>query len=242
MTRRILVIDDDDDIRRGVELVLVQAGFAVVSEADGRAGIRRLFADKPDLVLLDVLMPDLDGWQTIERIRDMSAVPVLMLTARGSNADKVRGLDLGADDYLVKPFSATELTARVRALLRRVPTAPDSEETIDTGDLTILLGGRQVFATGKEVKLSPLEFRVLLALVRHRGQLLSEEQLLGLAWGDSTDVASERVKFVVYRLRRKLSAFGVPPDRIESVRGFGYRYHSAERSGDSRPVHGTREE
>lgn len=241
MTPRILVIDDDDDIRRGVGLVLTQAGFTVVSEADGKAGIRRLFADKPDLVLLDVLMPDLDGWQTIERIRDMSAVPVLMLTARGSNADKVRGLDLGADDYLVKPFSAEELTARVRALLRRVPKTPDSEETIDTGDLTISLVTRQVFAAGKEMSLSPLEFRVLHALVRYRGQVLSEEQLLALAWSDSAHFESERVKFVVHRLRRKLSAFGVPPERIESVRGFGYRYQSEERSGGAHSARGKSE-
>ena len=221
---RILLIDDEADIRRAVALMLSRAGYEVVEAANGREGLRRFHADTPDLVLLDVAMPELDGWQTLDRIRDMSEVPVLMLTARGLETDRVRGLDAGADDYLVKPFGGQELLARVRAVLRRVTAPPEARERIEQGDLALDLLQRRVSYAGNELKLTPLEFRVLHVLASHPGNVLSEEQLLERAWNDPSEVGVERVKFVIHRLRRKLSAAGVPDGLIESVRASGYRF------------------
>jgi len=221
---RILVIDDEADIRRAVALMLTRAGFEVLEAANGREGLRRFHADTPDLVLLDVALPDLDGWQTLDRIRDMSEVPVLMLTARGLESDRVRGLDAGADDYLVKPFGGQELVARVRAVLRRVTTIPEARDSIEHGKLALDLLQRRVFYAGAELQLTPLEFRVLRALASHPGNVLSEEQLLERAWNDPSEVGVERVKFVIHRLRRKLARAGVPDGLIESVRASGYRF------------------
>nr|HRC63006.1 response regulator transcription factor [Dehalococcoidia bacterium] len=190
---RILVIDDETDIRQAVALMLARGGYEVVEAANGREGLRRFHADTPDLVLLDVAMPELDGWQTLDRIRDMSEVPVLMLTARGLESDRVRGLDAGADDYLVKPFGGQELLARVRALLRRVTAAPEVRDSIEHGDLVLDLLQRRVVYDGAEIKLTPLEFRVLQALASHPGNVLSEEQLLERAWNDPSEVGVERV-------------------------------------------------
>ncbi|MGE0228675.1 MAG: response regulator transcription factor [Dehalococcoidia bacterium] len=221
---RILVIDDEADIRQAVALMLSRAGYEVVQAANGRDGLRRFHADTPDLVLLDVAMPELDGWQTLDRLRDMSNVPVLMLTARGLEADRVRGLDAGADDYLVKPFGGQELVARVRAILRRVTSSPESRDAIEQGGLALDLLQRRVFYGDAELQLTPLEFRVLQALASHPGNVLTEEQLLERAWNDPSEVGAERVKFVIHRLRRKLASAGVPDGLIESVRAVGYRF------------------
>jgi len=221
---RILVIDDEADIRQAVTLMLGRAGYEVIEAANGREGLRRFHAETPDLVLLDVAMPELDGWQTLDRLRDMSEVPVLMLTARGLESDRVRGLDAGADDYLVKPFSGQELLARIRAILRRVTATAESRDSIEHGDLLLDLLQRRVSYDGAEIRLTPLEFRVLQALASHPGNVLSEEQLLERAWNDPSEVGIERVKFVIHRLRRKLATSGVPAGLIESVRASGYRF------------------
>lgn len=223
---RILVIDDEADIRQAVTLMLARAGYEVIEAANGREGLRRFHAETPDLVLLDVAMPELDGWQTLDRLRDMSEVPVLMLTARGLESDRVRGLDAGADDYLVKPFSGQELVARIRAILRRVTATAESRDSIEHGDLVLDLLQRRVSYDGAEIKLTPLEFRVLQALASHPGSVLSEEQLLERAWNDPSEVGIERVKFVIHRLRRKLATSGVPDGLIESVRASGYRFRA----------------
>ncbi|MEZ4553426.1 MAG: response regulator transcription factor [Dehalococcoidia bacterium] len=221
---RILVIDDESDIRQAVTLMLSRAGYEVIEAANGRDGLRRFHSDSPDLVLLDVAMPELDGWQTLDRLRDMSNVPVLMLTARGLEADRVRGLDAGADDYLVKPFGGQELVARVRAVLRRVTSSTESRDAIEQGGLALDLLQRRVFYGDSELQLTPLEFRVLQALASHPGNVLTEEQLLERAWNDPSEVGAERVKFVIHRLRRKLASAGVPDGLIESVRAVGYRF------------------
>lgn len=220
---RVLVIDDEADIRQALQLMLTRAGFEVVEAGNGREGIRRFHADSPDIVLLDVAMPELDGWQTLDRIRDMSDVPVLMLTARGLELDRVRGLDAGADDYLVKPVGGQELVARVRAILRRADASPETREKIDRGDLSLDLLQRRAFFAGNELQLTALEFRVLHALASHPGHVLSEEQLLERAWNDPSEIGAERVKFVIHRLRRKLAGAGVPDGLIESIRASGYR-------------------
>jgi len=221
---RILVIDDEADIRHALALMLTRGGYEVIEAANGREGLRRFHGEKPDLVLLDVAMPELDGWQTLDRLRDMSEVPVLMLTAHALESDRVRGLDAGADDYLVKPVGGQELLARVRAILRRVTAIPETRDSIERGDLVLDLLQRRVVYDGAEINLTALEFRVLHALASHPGNVLSEEQLLERAWNDPSEVGVERVKFVIHRLRRKLSAAGVPEGLIESVRASGYRF------------------
>jgi DNA-binding response OmpR family regulator len=228
MKGRVLVIEDDQDISLGIRTVLSRSGFEVASSADGKQGLRAFHAARSepfDLVVLDIGLPMLDGWAVLERIRDLSDVPVLILTAHGTEADKVRGLHGGADDYLTKPFGNRELAARVEALLRRPRTGQARAEVYDDGRLQVRLGAREVSVGGAQVGLTPTEFRLVAALVRHPGQTLSPEQLLELAWNDPLGVGPERVKFGVMRLRRKLGqGAGEPGASIEAVRGFGYRY------------------
>ena len=227
MKGRVLVIEDDQDISLGIRTVLSRSGFEVASSADGKQGLRAFHVARPDLVVLDIGLPTLDGWAVLERIRDLSDVPVLILTAHGNEADKVRGLHGGADDYLTKPFGNRELAARVEALLRRPRTEQPQAEVYDDGRLVVRLDVREVSVRGARVALTPTEFRLLAALVRHPGQTLSAEQLLELAWNDPLGVGPERVKFGVMRLRRKLGqGTGEPGASIEAVRGFGYRYVS----------------
>src|SRR5689334_21066518 len=223
---RVLVIDDDDDIRGLVAELLQRAGLDVVQAADGRAGLRAFHQSPADLVVLDVSMPELDGFQTLERIRDLSEVPVLMLTARGAELERVRGLQAGADDYVVKPFGRQELVARVDALLRRASGGRRAEEPESYADrfLSIDFGQRAVRVGERELRLTPLEFRLLATFVRNPRQVLSREQLLALVWGDSFGVGGDQVKLYVGYLRRKLNPDGRREPPIETVRGFGYRY------------------
>jgi DNA-binding response OmpR family regulator len=224
---RVLVIDDDDDIRGLVAELLQRSGLDVEQASDGRAGLRAFHQSSPDLVLLDVSMPELDGWQTLERIRDLSDVPVMMLTARGAELERVRGLQAGADDYMVKPFGRQELVARVQALLRRARTSgEDRPESYVDARITIDFAQRAVAYDGHDVSLTPLEFKLLAAFVRHPRQVLSREQLLELVWGDAYGVSGDQVKLYVGYLRRKLDP--EQPERvpIETVRGFGYRYQT----------------
>jgi DNA-binding response OmpR family regulator len=221
---RILVVDDDPDIRQLVAELLGRAGHEVEQAPDGRSGLRALHASSPDLVLLDVSMPDLDGWQTLERIRDLTDVPVIMLTARGQELERVRGLQGGADDYVTKPFGRQELIARVQALLRRSGARATRTETYADGVVTIDFAQRAVTYAGHDVSLTPLEFKLLSALVRHPRQVLSREQLLELVWGDSFGVSGDQVKLYVGYLRRKLDPQAPDNVPIETVRGFGYRY------------------
>src|SRR6266487_3171243 len=223
---RVLVVDDDDDIRGLVVELLQRAGLDVDQANDGRAGLRAFHQSPPDLVLLDVSMPGLDGWQTLERIRDLSDVPVMMLTARGAELERVRGLQAGADDYLVKPFGKQELVARVQALLRRASRGPGEEqaETYADAYLSIDWAQARVMVTDREVQLTPLEFRLLSTFVRHPRQVLSREQLLELVWGDAYGVSGDQVKLYVGYLRHKLDPQNPETAPIETVRGFGYRY------------------
>lgn len=226
----VLVVDDDPDIRGLVRELLERAGHRVATAADGREGLRALFASPPDLVLLDVNMPNLDGWQVLERIRDLTDVPVIMLTARAAELEKVRGLRAGADDYVTKPFGRQELLARVEAQLRRSGVRREAVETYEDGYLTIDFAQRQVLVRGRPVSLTPLEFRLLATLVRHANAVLSRDQLLELVWGDPYGVSGDQVKIYIGYLRRKLGE-SADEGPIETVRGFGYRYRAPEASG-----------
>ncbi len=226
---RVLVIDDDDDIRGLVRTLLERGGATVRDAPNGREGLREFHAWRPDLVILDVSMPELDGWNVLERIRDMSDVPVLMLTARGDELERVRGLQAGADDYVVKPFGKQELAARVSALLRRASLGGAREQESDTyADAYLSVDWAQARVTVRErdVQLTPLEFRLLSTFVRHPRQVLSREQLLELVWGDAYGVGGDQVKLYIGYLRRKLDPDEPDAVPIETVRGFGYRYRA----------------
>jgi DNA-binding response OmpR family regulator len=220
----ILVVDDDAITRELLRGALERAGHEVREAADGRAGLRELYSASPDLVILDVEMPELNGWITLERIRDMSDVPVLMLTARTAEMERVRGLQGGADDYVVKPFGRQEIVARVQALLRRTVGREAEQQTYADARVAIDFAQREVRYEEREVRLTPLEFKLLATFVRNPNQVLSRDQLLELVWGDSLGVSPEQVKLYVGYLRRKLDPAAPQATPIETVRGFGYRY------------------
>lgn len=221
----VLVVDDEPDVRSLVRLLLERAGYHVSEAVDGRAALRHIFSEVPDLVLLDVTMPDIDGWQTLQRIRDVTDVPVIMLTAASTELEKVRGLKSGADDYVTKPFGRQELLARIDAILRRsVDREDETPGAIDDGLIAIDPVTAAATVKGTPVHLTPLEFRLLHTLVRHPGEVIGRDRLLELVWG-SDRAAPEQVKLYVGYLRRKLESV-MPADEvpIETVRGFGYRY------------------
>jgi DNA-binding response OmpR family regulator len=220
----ILVVDDDDDIRALVGELLERAGHVVIKAPDGESALKLFYSRQPDLVVLDVSMPGLDGWEVLNRIRELSDVPVLMLTARAEELEKVRGLRAGADDYVTKPFGRQELLARVDATLRRGRSAPQAQETYADDFLTVDFAQRKVTAGGVELALTPLEFRLLGAFIRNQNQVLSHDQLLELAWGDARSADRDQVKLYVGYLRRKLGTGVGDESPIETVRGFGYRY------------------
>ena len=219
----ILVVDDDDDIRALVGELLERAGHGVIKAPDGESALKLFYSRQPDLVVLDVSMPGLDGWEVLNRIRELSDVPVLMLTARAEELEKVRGLRAGADDYVTKPFGRQELLARVDATLRRGRSRPQAQETYADDFLTVDFAQRKVTAGSVELALTPLEFRLLGAFVRNQNQVLSHDQLLELAWGDRS-ADRDQVKLYVGYLRRKLGTGVGDESPIETVRGFGYRY------------------
>ncbi len=223
----VLAIEDDADIRQLLRALLGREGYSVNEASSGRDGLRVFHEYRPDLVILDVGLPDLDGWQVLERIRDMSETPVLVLTARSSERDKVRGLNGGADDYLTKPFSRVELLARLQAIARRQVAAPGAATTYRDANLAVDFRQQQVLVSGEPVALTPTEYRLLAALVRHPGQILSGDQLIALAWEGSDGLDPARVKYAVLRLRRKLGWDEAEQGPLETVRGFGYRYKPA---------------
>jgi DNA-binding response OmpR family regulator len=221
---RVLLIEDDVDIRQLLRAVLEREGMQPIEAGDGREGLRAFYKFQPDLVVLDIGLPELDGWRVLERIRELGDVPVLILTANAAELDKVRGLRGGADDYLTKPFGRQELVARLEAILRRAPAnGPTADEVHADELLEIDFPRRRVKVSGIEVELTPTEFRLAAAFARHPDQVLGRDQLLEMVWGDSLGRSPDQVKLYVGYLRRKLrDVAGIEP--IETVRGFGYRY------------------
>jgi DNA-binding response OmpR family regulator len=224
METLILVIDDSPTELAFIADRLERSGYRVLRAADGKAGLRVLYANRPDLVLLDVVMPGVDGWKTLELIRDVSDVPVIMLTAADSEIERIRGLRGGADDYVGKPFGHGELSARIDAVLRRVREPPAVRDVYEDGALQIDFGAHEVRVRGLRVTLTPLEFRLLVALSENAGIVLSRDRLLELVWGMEKDTGGDQVKLYVGYLRRKIEADPAHPKLIETVRGYGYRY------------------
>lgn len=219
----VLVVDDEPDVRASLRMVLERAGHRVAEAPGGTEAMARIAQDPPDVVVLDVLMRGEDGFAVLGRIRDVSDVPVLMLTARVTDADKVRGLGGGADDYVTKPFSNIELVARVGALLRR-RRATDPGLVYQDARLVLDFRARTVVADGRPVELPATEWALLAVLVRHADEYLSLRRLLELVWGDPLGVGPDRVKFAVLRLRRRLGWGDPATSPIESRRAVGYRY------------------
>ena len=224
---RILVVDDEPKIVRLVRDYLEHAGFAVIVARDGREALMRARAEHPDLVVLDLGLPGLDGLDVTRTLRRDSAVPLIMLTARDSETDRVLGLELGADDYLTKPFSPRELVARVRAVLRRVRAAPvaGSGRVLRGGPLQVDLSAMTATVNGAPVELTPTEYRLLVSLVERKGRVQSRRQLLQTAWDIQVQIETRTVDMHIQRLRSKLGEAG---DLIETVRGFGYRFKGTE--------------
>ena len=222
-TARVLVVEDDDDVRLMVRAAIERAGMEVVEARDGREALRRFYETEPGVVVLDIRMPELDGWQVLERIRELSDTPILVLSANDSELDTVRGLREGADDYLTKPFGRQELIARIEALLRRAASDGRPVEVLADGLLEIDLPQRHVTILDREVALTPTEFKLLTAFARSPDRVLSRDQLIAAVWGDAGARSPDQVKLYIGYVRRKLlDAAGVNP--IETVRGFGYRY------------------
>lgn len=221
--RRVLLIDDDEDSRAIVRRLYERNDAEVVEASTGAEGLKAVYGSRPDLVLLDITMPELDGWRVLNRIREVTDVPVLILTASDRGLEKVRALRAGADDYMTKPFHMQELLARSEALLRRRRSAGDAPAKYADPLLEVDFQAAEARAGGKPLNLTPLEFRLLTAFIRNPSQVLSPDQLLAMAWGDS-GFARERVKIYVGYLRSKFRGAGVEDAPIETVRGFGYRY------------------
>jgi DNA-binding response OmpR family regulator len=218
----VLVVDDEPALRRLAQLLLESSGYTVTMAADGLSGLASYDVSKPDLVLLDVGLPGMDGWDVLAHLRDRGDIPVIMLTAHGSEPARVKGLRSGADDYVVKPFSNTELIARIQAVMRRARPAGD-DAVIVSGPLRIDRASRVAHLDERTLDLSAIEWRLLLALASSPGSVVSNARLLELAWHDPSGIGTERVKFAVLRLRRELTAEG-RTDPIRTLRGMGYQW------------------
>ena len=232
MGNKVLAIDDDPGFLRLVEQVLTQQGYEVLKASSGQEGLRILFTHKPDLVLLDVVMARMDGWQTCQRIRDVSDIPIIMLTGKQkAEEDIVRGLDYGADDYLIKPVGNRVLVARVRAVLRRseLPPSAEAQREITYGDdfLMVDIAERKVIVNGKQVKLTPREFRLFALLVENAGHILTHKQVLEKVWGWEYTDDLDYVRIYISHLRQKIEPSPALPRYIITEPGVGYYFQKA---------------
>ena len=229
MADKVLVVDDDPALVRLVDQLLTEKGYKVLKASKGQEALRLLFAEKADLVLLDVVMPEMDGWQTCSRIRDVSDVPIIMLTGkRNTEDDIVRGLDYGADEYLLKPVGNRELVARVRAVLRRTELASHldrgRELTFSDGFLVVDIVERKVMVNGERVKLTPREFRLLALLVENAGRILTHKQILEKVWGWEYIDDVDYVRIYISHLRQKIEPIPGLPKYIITEPGVGYYF------------------
>ena len=218
----VLLVDDDPAIRDSLSKELRAAGYTTVTATNGAEGLTAVQSHAPDVILTDLAMPRSDGFELISALRASSAVPIVVLSVRGGDADKVRALDLGADDFVTKPFSVNELLARVRAQLRRTSTPPPT--VLSFHELTIDLERRRVVQGGREVRLTPIEFNLLLELASRAGDAVSHEALLTKVWGPEYRTEGHYLKVYIGRLRDKMESDPASPRLIETVRGVGYRF------------------
>ena len=226
MKQRILTVDDELSIIRFLRSNLEDRGYTVISATNGEEALHMIEMELPDLIILDVMMPKMDGFEVCRQLREWSQIPIIMLSARGDEKDKVRCLDLGADDYIVKPFGANELIARVSAVLRRTKAASVSPtiSTVTSGDLVINFASRQVTRAGLEIKLTPTEYALLQELAVNMGKVLTHTHLLNRVWGPEYREEREYLHVFVRRLRSKLESDPNNPKHILTVSGVGYRF------------------
>jgi DNA-binding response OmpR family regulator len=220
----ILLIDDDQTLLELLTGHLETAGYHPLAVRDGPSGLRLAAEAGPDLIVVDVMMPGMDGWEVCRRLRQQSNVPIIMLTAKGEEIDKLRGFRLGVDDYVTKPFSFAELTARVGAVLARATHSPGSTHRITSGDLTIDFDQHRVVVADRLVDLTPTEYHLLETLARHVHRTVPTEQLLAAVWGPEYFGEVEHVKHYIWALRKKIEADPGDPKHILTERGFGYRF------------------
>ncbi len=224
MSERVLLVEDDESLRDAIALVLRASGMEVAEVGDGRRALEHYEAEGADVVVLDVMLPGLDGFEVCQEIRRRSSVPIVMVTARDAAADVVRGLELGADDYVVKPFEAAVLLARLRAVLRRAH--PTEEPVLEGGGVRVDVGKWRAWLGDTAIDLTATELRLLAELLRHRGQVLTREVLLERVWGYDYLGDSRLVDMAIKRLRDKVEDEPGRPQRITTVRGVGYRFES----------------
>jgi two-component system KDP operon response regulator KdpE len=224
--RKILVIDDDRDLLDLMDLLLSRVGAHVLTARDARQGLRQFYNHRPDLVILDLMMPGMDGWEACERFRELSDVPILMLTALDQDGDMVRGLNCGADDFVTKPFASQVLLARARALLRRAELSVPGEKPLvyDDGYLAIDLAQRRVRVRQQPAKLTPTEYSLLVYLLKHANRVLTHEQILAQIWGEECLDSTHYVHVYIHRLRQKLEQDPEQPRYLLTEPGIGYRF------------------
>jgi two-component system response regulator RegX3 len=225
---RILLVEDEESLVESVKYTLEREGFAVVTAADGRRAIERFRDEEPDLVILDLMLPEMSGLDVCRVIRQRSTVPIVMVTAKDSEADKVAGLELGADDYVTKPFSMRELVSRVRAHLRRArmgePGPPTPDEVLSGGSVLMDVGRHEVFVGDEPVAFPPKEFELLEAFLRRKGRLLTREYLIEEIWGHDYVGDTKTLDVHVKRVRQKIERDPHEPELLVTVRGLGYKF------------------
>ena len=221
----VVIIEDELPIRRFVRATLGSQGFALVEAETGKEGLALVASHRPEIVLLDLGLPDLDGLQVIKQLREWTSVPIIVISARGKERDKVAALDAGADDYLTKPFGVGELMARIRVSCRHArQTGPGADEPVfEAGDLRIDLAKRRVFVGKREIHLTPIEYKVLALLARHAGKVVTQRQLLLEVWGQARDDQTHYLRIYIHQLRHKLEANPVRPRYLLTEAGVGYR-------------------
>ncbi len=221
----VLVVEDEAPIRRFLKAALEAQGFKMLEATTGSQALAMAASHNPDIILLDLGLPDVDGLEVIKRLREWSHIPIIVISARGKDTEKVAGLDAGADDYLAKPFSVEELGARLRVIIRRLTQtrAGKEEPVFSLGDLRVDLAGRMVWAGDREVHLTPIEFKLLAALLRHRGRVLTHQQLLKEVWGQAGEEQAHYLRNYIHTLRHKLENDPARPEYLRTEPGVGYR-------------------
>ncbi len=220
----VLVVEDEAPIRRFLKTALEAQGFKLLEAPTGTEAMAMAASHNPDVILLDLGLPDIDGLEVIRRIREWSHAPIIVISARGKDTEKVEGLDAGADDYLAKPFSVEELSARMRVAIRHLTRARGKDEPVfQTGELRVDLAGRMVWVAGAEVHLTPIEFKLLAVLVRHSGKVVTQRQLLHEVWGPGSNEQAHYLRNYIHHLRHKLEADPARPVYLSTEPGVGYR-------------------
>jgi DNA-binding response OmpR family regulator len=223
MMARILLIDDDISLHNLLGKFLEQQGYTVLHAYEGREGIRVVFDERPDIVVLDVMMPRIDGWDTLGRIREMSKIPVILLTAKSAEQDKLRGFQIGSDDYVTKPFSFAELAARIGAVIRRHSGEETNTEVLHIGELVLDASRHMLTRANQPIQLTPTEFKLLEVLMRQPGRVFTQEQLVAAVWGEEYAEEIGYIRRYIWHLRQKIEPDPNNPTYIRNERGIGYK-------------------